>query len=79
MKLYRFFDTVTIAASSHEEFASRLWLGSFSPAKSLDDYMEEFADRAYRAMGDFVSTRTGTDFTDSLIRNGYVTVFDTLN
>ena len=76
-KIYRFFDSLTIAASSPEEFANRLWLGSFSPAKSLEDYMEEFADRAYQAFGDFVSTNTPAAFTDSLVRNGYVTISDT--
>jgi len=73
MNTYRFFHW-NIVASNHREFVERLWIGSLTEASSVRTYMEEVAERAYKAYGDYLRTTNATTFVNDMIRAGYLRI-----
>jgi hypothetical protein len=71
MNTYRFFHW-TIPARNNEEFIERLWLTSYTETRSLKQYMEEVAERAFKAYGALVRTSSATVFVNDMIRAGYL-------
>lgn len=71
--IYRFFHW-NIRASNHREFVERLWLDSLTNAPSARVYMEEVAERAYKAFGDYLRTTNPKTFVNDMIRAGYLKI-----
>ena len=71
--IYRFFHW-DIRAANHREFVERLWIDSLTNAPSVRTYMEEVAERAYKAFGDYIRTTNINTFVNDMIRVGYVKI-----
>jgi len=69
MNNYRFFHW-TIPARNNEEFVERLWITSHAEAATLKQYMEEVAERAYKAYGAFIRTTNVNIFVNDMVREG---------
>lgn len=73
MNTYRFFHW-NIVASDHREFLERLWLTSYTDARTPRAYMEEVAHRAFKAYGDMIRTYNVKVFVSDIIRAGYLKI-----
>lgn len=77
--VYRFMDGKQIVCRTREEFVTWLWQGSslgmqFSSATNLEEYMMEFAKRAFVADRHYIRTSDVNCFVDDLLTVGYLTV-----
>jgi hypothetical protein len=70
---YRFFHW-NINAANHRDFVERLWMGSLTEAPTVRRYMEEVAERAYKAYGDYIRTTNSVTFVNDMIKVGYLKI-----
>ena len=61
-----------VTASSFQELAESLWKGSHTPTATLEDFMEQTAERCMLQMGCVISTYNVEEFVTDLIANGFV-------
>lgn len=71
--IYRFFHW-EVRANTHREFVERLWLDSLTNTPSVKVWMEEVADRAFKAYGDMIRTYNVNVFVSDTIKAGYLRI-----
>ena len=62
--------------SSEEEFVLALRASSFAESTDAKDYMEGFAERAYKLHSHFIRTSSYEDFVQDLVAVGYLTLLE---
>lgn len=71
--LWRFLEW-DIRAESAEAFLLAAWSRARSPSKDCRGYMEEVAERAYLAEGNFIRTNNVNNFVEDLKHHKYLDI-----
>lgn len=72
MLYYKLYGGGSVAANSYQELATALWQSSQTESRTLEEFMEQTAQRCMLQTGAVISTYNINEFVTDLMHNGFL-------